>query len=181
MTSTDQRPQENSSAWNWPAEWANERTFWREVAARTIAGVLTIVILAVPGLVYATIFGLLRLDSVLPILIGIALFIVVLIVYIFVLRGIRRKESSEIEGVLAKDESRSESTPSPEAIMRSSVEERKRFMSAFSKATQDGVSQAERIAREANRRATRAAVIGASLGVLIPVVIVLLLPFMPHG
>ncbi|WP_306901686.1 hypothetical protein [Arthrobacter sp. B1I2] len=177
MTSTDQRPPENPSAWNWPAEWATERTFWREVAARTIAGVLSLVILAVPGLLYATIFGLLKPETGVPILIGITLFVVALVIYIVVLRRIRRKESGEIERVLAKDESRGESTPSPEEIMRSSPEARKRLLAAFSKVTQDGISQAEKIARDAHKRA---ALIGAGLGILVPVVVSLLVPFMPH-
>jgi len=168
MTITGQQPPEISSAWNWPAEWAIERTFWSEVATRTVAGVLTIVLMAVPGLVYATIFGLLRLAAVLPILIGIALFAVVLVMYIVVLRVIRRRERKKIAGALAKDESRSGSIPSPEEIMSSSMEERKRIMSVYSQAIQDGVSQADRLGRRAARWSTVVALVCAIAGFVVP-------------
>ncbi|SIN91269.1 hypothetical protein SAMN05443544_1817 [Agromyces cerinus subsp. cerinus] len=82
-------PPGKSSAWNWPAEWAVERAFWREVAARTIAGVLTILIVGVPALIWAALSGVLTWDMVAPALIGFGLFLVVLIVYVTLLLVIR--------------------------------------------------------------------------------------------
>lgn len=46
-----------SKAWRWPSEWIHERAFWRDVASRTVAAVLTVIIIAVPGLIYAIIYG----------------------------------------------------------------------------------------------------------------------------
>ncbi|MFE4082265.1 hypothetical protein [Paenarthrobacter sp. YIM B13468] len=162
MTSADQPPQK-SSAWNWPAEWAVERTFWREVGTRTVAGVLTIVILAVPGLIYAAIFGLLTLGQVIQILIGIGVFALILAVYIVVLRMIRRRESKKIARALAEDKSQSGAIPTPEQLMGYSEELRAQIMSKLSRITQDDISQAERRARHLSMWTT---VVGLLLGIL---------------
>lgn len=88
---------EVSRAVYWPAEWAVERIFWREVAARTLAGVFTLVVIGVPALIYAGITGVLKPAQVWTILIGIALAGVVIVVYILVLRAFRSHERSKIE------------------------------------------------------------------------------------
>jgi hypothetical protein len=88
---SDEKPLEVSPPVYWPAEWAVERGFWREVAARTVAGVLTLVILGVPTLIYASVFGLLKGDQLGPILIGIAGTAAIVLGYILVLRMIRKR------------------------------------------------------------------------------------------
>lgn len=148
MTNANLQSRQQSSAWNWPAEWAVERTFWREVGTRTVSGVLTIVILAVPGLIYATVFGLLTLDQVIPIFIGIALFAVVLTAYIFLLRVIRRSEIKKIaQALLAENKGRTELLLTPEQLMGFSDAERARIISLYSKSTRDGIGKAEKFAQ----------------------------------
>jgi len=92
---------ELSHAVYWPAEWAVERTFWREVAARTLAGVFTLVIIGVPALIYAGITGVLQPAQVWTIIIGIALAGVVIVGYIFVIRAFRRRERQKIQRAMA--------------------------------------------------------------------------------
>lgn len=71
-----------SRPWRWPAEWAVDEKFWREVATRTIAGILTLVFLGVPGLIYAVSVGALTPDQAAPIWIGIGLFLGVILLYV---------------------------------------------------------------------------------------------------
>lgn len=83
-------PPKPSSAWDWPAEWAVERAFWREVATRTIAGVLTLIILGVPVLIWTAFTGVLTWDQVAPILIGIGMAVLFLLLYRISLRIVKR-------------------------------------------------------------------------------------------
>jgi Mg2+/citrate symporter len=94
---SDGKPPEASRPVYWPAEWAVERAFWREVAARTLAGVFTLVVVGVPALIYAGASGVLDSDQVWTILIGIVLAAVVVVAYVLVLRGSRRRERSKID------------------------------------------------------------------------------------
>jgi hypothetical protein len=82
----------------WPAEWAGERSFWREVAARTLAGVFTLVVIGVPALIYAGASGVLTWDRLGPILIGLALAALVVLAYVAILRvilGIERRKLAQ--------------------------------------------------------------------------------------
>lgn len=99
-------PPKQSSAWNWPAEWAVEQAFWREVATRTIAGVLTVVLLGVPGLIYATAAGLLRPDQLIPILIGVGVFLGLITIYLVVFVLIRASTRRRIKKALLDAASR---------------------------------------------------------------------------
>lgn len=171
MTNANLQSPQKSSAWNWPAEWAVERTFWREVGTRTVSGVLTIVILAVPSLIYATFFGLLAPNQVIPILIGIALFAVVLTVYIFLLRMIRRSEIKKIaHALLAENKERTEPLPTPEQLMGFSDAERARIISVYSKNTQDGIGKAEKFALRAAKVATILSAIVSLVAGFIPLI-----------
>ncbi|XYX63144.1 hypothetical protein ACAE71_02993 (plasmid) [Clavibacter nebraskensis] len=87
----------------WPAEWAVERPFWREVAARTLAGVFTLVVVGVPALIYAGIARALTPAQIWTIVIGIVLAAVVIVVYIFVLRAFRRGEQRKIDRAKAEE------------------------------------------------------------------------------
>jgi amino acid transporter len=45
MNSEDTKPQ--SAPWHWPREWWHDHTFWRDVATRTVAGLIVVSITAV--------------------------------------------------------------------------------------------------------------------------------------
>jgi hypothetical protein len=168
MTITDQSIPNDSSAWNWPAEWAVERTFWREVATRTVAGILTIVVLAVPGLIYAAIFGLLAPRQVIPILIGIVLFALVLLTYVLVLRTIRRREIRKIKSALERDETKWGPIPTVSELIGVSAEERDLILSVYSQMTQQSVRE---LAKSATRNViltTLAAVVASLVVALAP-------------
>jgi hypothetical protein len=90
----------------WPAEWAVDRGFWREVAARTLAGVLTLVTIGVPSLIYAAASGVLTFDQVGPILIGVALVVLGAVAYVLVLRSIGRRGRRKIAEAISVAEAR---------------------------------------------------------------------------
>lgn len=159
-------PSPNSSAWNWPAEWAVERAFWRDVATRTIAGVLTIILLAVPGLIYAGIYGLLTPAQVAPILIGIACFAAVIMSYLFVLWAIRLTTRRKIKKTLEREKRHADLTPSLWALFESSQGERDRIMSDFQQSTQNRVRRLVNISHFATAVATAVA---AGIAALVPV------------
>jgi len=144
MTVTPVPAPKRSSAWNWPAEWSVERAFWREVATRTIAGVLTVIILSVPGLLYALGFGILALGQVLPILIGISLFLVISATYVVVLRAIRRSERRKFARALEDDSPSSGPALSSEDLLSSEVDQRQRLLEFYSRTTRERVRQAGR-------------------------------------
>lgn len=83
-------PDEKSSPWLWPVEWSTDKKFWREVAARTIAAVLSVCILGLPGLVYAISAGVLTKDVGIPIIIGAAILVGVIAVYALAFYVIQR-------------------------------------------------------------------------------------------
>jgi len=103
---SDPKNPEASRALYWPAEWAVERLFWREVASRTLAGVFTLVVIGVPALIYAGAGGVLTPDQVWPILIGVALSALVVVIYVLVLRAFRRRERRKIEDARRAEETR---------------------------------------------------------------------------
>jgi biopolymer transport protein ExbB/TolQ len=74
---------------DWPAEWAKDEKFWREVATRTIAGAFALVLVGAPSVVYLMIAGQLSASVVIPILLGIA-FVVLAIVVWWVVRKVSR-------------------------------------------------------------------------------------------
>jgi hypothetical protein len=68
-------------AWNWPAEWAVDEKFWREVATRTVAGILTLVFLGLPGVIFAMSTGALTAEQGMPIVIGASIIIGFIVLY----------------------------------------------------------------------------------------------------
>jgi hypothetical protein len=66
----------------WPAEWAVSHSFWREVATRTVAGILSLVFLGIPGVIYAVSFGALTTEQGWLIGIGLALVVVLIALYL---------------------------------------------------------------------------------------------------
>lgn len=147
MTNITKPPSHNSAPLHWPAEWAKEELFWRDVATRTIAGVLTILILAFPGLIYAGIFGLLTPAQVAPILIGIALIAVLITGYLVVLWWIRRKTRIAIEDALEAEELDSETHIVMAALLASSPEERDRILSDYTETTASRIREADTLGK----------------------------------
>lgn len=141
-----------------------ERAFWREVGTRTIAGVLTIVIIGVPALIWAAVTGVLTWDTAAPILIGLGLFLLLLIVYIVALWVITRIERKKVAKALKKDRGPTSSPiPSAEVFLSYSAEHRARILDMVSQLTKDRITEAERTARASTKWAT----VGAtSLGVI---------------
>jgi len=135
-------PTPQKSPWNWPAEWAVERAFWREVGTRTIAGILTILILGVPGLIYLLGFGLLTFGQVAPILIGLGLSTLVLVSYVLVLRRIRRKERLELLRALLDEQPISGSPVSPEDVLAFSTQQMREVLSRYPTRSQADVTNA---------------------------------------
>ncbi|PPF66641.1 hypothetical protein C5E16_10995 [Clavibacter michiganensis] len=66
------------------------------MAARTVAGVLTLVIIAVPTLIYAGASGVLTFDRLAPILIGVAACLLLVVVYVLSLGLINRVERRRV-------------------------------------------------------------------------------------
>ncbi|MDF2558989.1 MAG: hypothetical protein K0R99_435 [Microbacterium sp.] len=60
-------------ALDWPEEWARERSFWREVAARTFAGAFALILLGGPSIIYLMLAGQLEPSAGFSILIGIGM------------------------------------------------------------------------------------------------------------
>lgn len=134
-----------------------ERAFWRDVATRTIAGVLTILILAVPGLIYAGIYGLLTPAQVAPILIGIAGFAALVIGYLSVLWVIRLTTRRNIKKTLERENRDAVLTPSVWARFQSSKGERDRILSDFDQSTQNDVRRLVNISHWVSAGATAVA------------------------
>lgn len=126
----DAEPPEVSPAWRWPAEWAIERAFWREVAARTLAGVLTLVVIGVPALLYAGASGVLTFDRVAPILIGVGLALLIAVGYVAALAFIGRLERRRIARVISASESSVRVTIRTEDLHRYSMAQRAAIESA---------------------------------------------------
>jgi hypothetical protein len=126
----DAEPPEVSPPWRWPAEWAIERAFWREVSSRTIAGVLTLVAVGVPALIYAAASGVLTFDRVAPILIGVGLVLLLGIGYVLALRFIARRERRRIAEVINSSEGRVSITFRYEDLASFSVQQRADIESA---------------------------------------------------
>lgn len=88
-----------TSPFFWPAEWAVEHAFWREVATRTLAGILTLLFLGIPAVLYAWRTETLKDSVAVPIVIGAIIFGGLIILYVIALlivravtfRGTRKK------------------------------------------------------------------------------------------
>lgn len=145
-----------------------ERTFWRDVATRTIAGVLTILILAVPGLIYAGIYGLLTPAQVAPILIGITMFAALIVGYLFSLWVIRWTTRRKIKKTLGREKLVAETTPSLWEFFESSPEERDRILSGYGESTRNRITRQERFGRRLSNLATVTAAIAGFVSVFIP-------------
>lgn len=116
----------------WPAEWAVERLFWREVATRTVAGVLTLVILGVPTLIYASVFGLLTGDQLGPILIGVILAVLVVVAYIVVLTTIRKRTERNVAArQVAEASDLRRASLAPEELVRIRAEAQKEINETY--------------------------------------------------
>ncbi|WP_156386117.1 hypothetical protein [Arthrobacter sp. Soil764] len=130
--------------------------------------------MAVPGLIYAAIFGLLKLDQVFQILIGIALFTLVLVIYIVVLRMIHWRESEKIARAMEKDKlslvdrAKAGPIPTPEQLLGFSEEHRARIMSMFSRITQDDIREAEMRSRRWSILASVGALLAGVMAAFIP-------------
>lgn len=74
--------QQRKSPWDWPLEWSRDESFWREVATRTVAGILTLIFLGTPLVLYAMFSRALTPDQGVPILIGAGEALLVLAAYI---------------------------------------------------------------------------------------------------
>lgn len=164
---------DQSSAWNWPAEWAVERAFWREVAARTLAGILTLVFLGLPGVIYAMAAGVLTVPQVMPIVIGVGIFLGLLLGYVIaqlIVRGVARRRIVEALGN-ANVASFGVPVLDPFGLVELSVqvlrsrddEERRQLLVGFSTAAQQ---QAIDIARRAARAGILLGVAAAAAGIV---------------
>lgn len=99
MTDVKDEPADRSSPWNWPVEWAVDEKFWREVATRTIAGILTLVFLGLPSIIYLLSTGIMTPNQGIPILIGVGLLLALLLIYTgaqLVIRGVAKRAINRI-------------------------------------------------------------------------------------
>ncbi len=100
---------------DWPAIWARDEKFWREVATRTIAGALALVLLSGPSVIYLMIAGQLSASVVFPILIGLA-FVVLAIFIWWIVRSIGRMvERRGLRRAVERDASGRRGGPVPSA------------------------------------------------------------------
>jgi hypothetical protein len=74
---------------DWPAIWARDEKFWREVATRTIAGAFALILLGGPSVVYLMIAGQLSASVVVPILIGLTFVVLALVIW-WIVRAVSR-------------------------------------------------------------------------------------------
>lgn len=51
---TTEEPKPRTAPWQWPAQWFNDEKFWREVASRTVSGIIVVTL----GFMVAMISGL---------------------------------------------------------------------------------------------------------------------------
>ena len=136
---------EVSSPWNWPAEWAVDEKFWREVATRTIAGILTLALLGFPGLVYAMTTGVLTAGQAIPIIIGAGSILVIIGAYAIVQvisRGVAKKAIIDALKKSGPSSFTAITTPWGSALfatklIRASSEERKNLVVQFNLGLQE--------------------------------------------
>ncbi|PRA82078.1 hypothetical protein [Microbacterium sp. MYb66] len=103
---TDTPPPRSSRAIDWPAEWARDEKFWREVATRTIAGALTLILLGVPSLIYLMLAGQLDASVGIPILIGIAMVLVIGIIWWVTRLLVHSLERRRLSSIVREERSR---------------------------------------------------------------------------
>lgn len=104
MTAAAEPPEKRSRAIDWPAEWWGDEKFWREVATRTVAGVLTLVILGVPSLVYLMGAGQLTLSIGMPILYGILMVAAAIAIWFIARAIVRAVEKKKARKILREDQ-----------------------------------------------------------------------------
>lgn len=78
-----------SRAITWPAKWAREESFWREVATRTAAGTLALILLGVPTLIVTAATGSLTGEVLWTIVVGVCLTVLLVLLWLL-LWGIDR-------------------------------------------------------------------------------------------
>lgn len=105
MTSPPERPQHRADFLDWPAQWGRDERFWREVATRTLAGLLTLILLGGPSIIYLMIAGQLSTEVVVPILIGIGLVLFLIVAWWIVRKIARRVEKGRLREAVEKDPS----------------------------------------------------------------------------
>lgn len=75
--------------WEWPAEWAVERAFWREVGTRTVSGMLALILLGTSIVIYSMTSGTPKASQGWPILVGAGLALTGIVIYVAALSIIR--------------------------------------------------------------------------------------------
>lgn len=100
---------------DWPGEWGRDEKFWREVATRTVAGMLTIVLLGVPSLIYLMIAGQLEASVGIPIIIGIVMVILFVFIWSFVRWVVRFFERRRLRKIVRQSAIPSASEPTMNA------------------------------------------------------------------
>lgn len=131
-----------------------------------MSGVLTLVIIGVPTLLWAAVSGALQWQTVAPILVGIALFGGLAAIYMVTVVGIRRRERQKIAEALAVEEYVSDTLPDPKLLSTLTAEQRSRLIASISDAGRAQVIGAMRLARLQTRLATLASAVATVGGAL---------------
>lgn len=103
MTELPEPPRRRAPALDWPIEWSRDEKFWREVATRTVAGMLALVFLGAPTLIYLMLAGGLSARVGVPILIGIGMMFFAVGLWWATRSIVRLVESRQLRKVLELD------------------------------------------------------------------------------
>lgn len=154
--------QPKSNPFFWPAEWAVDDKFWREVATRTLAGVLTLLLLGVPVLLYAWSSGTITDATFFPIAIGAGIFVGSIVIYVIALLIVRWVSFRGTRETIRKDTAFKGPIPSASELARL-TDGNVNIRIRFNKETLD------RLARDESSYVTRGAAltIGSVLAALV--------------
>lgn len=170
VTLADDAAPKKSSAWNWPAEWAVERAFWREVGTRTISGMLTLIFLGAPVVFYAIWQGTLTPDQGWPILIAAGLWLLVGIVYVVLLaiiRGVSRRRARTVLRAGGGEEYTSVSTRDIDVILATFADGKTISIPyTINRKTSESLSHIQRSQAIWSVLAAVVAIIGAVVGII---------------